>query len=52
MDEPPEQQVDDGALTWLALLVAIVVLGLTVALVLFFKLNLFEGGTSLPTPST
>ena len=52
MAEPHNQQGDEDALSWLALVVAVVVLGLTVAMLLFFKLNLFEGGTSVPTPTT
>ncbi len=52
MEETDHQgDVDDG-LSWMALLVTFVVLAVIVGLVLFFKLNLFEGGTSPLAPTT
>jgi hypothetical protein len=53
VDEIPDPQgKGEEGLTWLALAVTIIVLGLIIGLVLLFKLNLFEGGTSPPLPLT
>ena len=49
--EDGQDESDDG-LRWLALAVTIILLGLIIALVLFFKLNLYDGGSPPPLPST